>query len=112
MRLLPREPVALGAVSVLLPCGALAAGVLLAAGTGDRIAGALTLGAFATTSGLGVLGGSLLLTQLSRLRGAWLGRGLAVALALAAALVVLRPLYAAPTPTPAPGDAQAAAPCH
>ncbi|MGD8862272.1 MAG: sulfite exporter TauE/SafE family protein [Myxococcales bacterium] len=112
VRLLPREPTALGAISVLLPCGALAAGVLLAAGTGDRVAGALTLGAFATTSGLGVLGGSLLLSQLSRLRGAVVGRALALALALAAALVVLRPLYVTLTPNPGSVETSAAAPCH
>jgi uncharacterized protein len=92
-RVVPREPIALGAFTALLPCAALAAALLLAAGTQARISGAALMLGFAATSALGVLGGGIALTRITQLAGRLGPRALAVALTCAALYVGLRPFY-------------------
>lgn len=112
-RLAPREPAVAGLLSALLPCGALAAGLLLAATTGERTAGAVAMMAFAGASALGVLSGGWLLSRMTRLRGRLWPRTIAVALAVLALLAGLRPLYqAAAAQDPAVPAAVVAPACH
>ena len=81
----------IGLLTTLLPCGALYAALLLAAGSGGPLEGSLSMLAFGVTSGLGLLGASLLGRFLDRL-GVGARRGLAVAMALGAIVFVLRPI--------------------
>jgi hypothetical protein len=102
-RILPRDPLLLGALSALLPCGALAAALLLAAATADAHAGTLLMGGFALTSGAAVLASGWLLRRITGLQRPVLARALSVALLVAAALVLWRPvsaMHAEPGRTP------------
>jgi uncharacterized protein len=92
VRLLPSEPLALGFASALLPCGALYAALLLAAGTASASRGAATMVGFAFVSGVvlwavGWLGG-----RLSALRHPVGRRMLAAMLLVGVAVLSLRPL--------------------
>jgi sulfite exporter TauE/SafE len=111
-RLAPREPAVVGVLSALLPCGALAAGLLIAAATRDRVAGAVAMTGFAGASALGVLSGGWLLTWMTRLLGRPWPRTIAVALGVLALLLGLRPLYQAATARERAADAAAAPACH
>ena len=91
LRLLPRDPLPLGLLSLLLPCGLLAAAVLAAIATGSAPAGASFMLGFAAASGTAVLGTGFLF-QLAPAISLRLRRGLAVVLIVAAAWVVGRPL--------------------
>lgn len=84
-------PLGLGLASALLPCGALAAGVLAAASTGGGATGALVMTAFAATSGLVVTVAGLALGRVSFVRSPALSRAMALTLALGALVLVLRP---------------------
>lgn len=90
----PREPTAFGALTALLPCGALYSAVLVAAGMGAWQAGALAMSAFASTSGLG-LASSAILGQRAQVspRGR---RVLAAALLVGAVVLVARPIVVTP----------------
>lgn len=90
-RLLGR-PWALGAAQALLPCGALAAAVVLAAGQQGPLAGASLMASFAMTSSFGLAGVGAGGRALARLRTPNVARGLAVILAVAGATLVVRPL--------------------
>jgi sulfite exporter TauE/SafE len=92
LALVPREPAVFGTLSVLLPCGALAAALLLAATTGARLPGALLMVGFALTSGIGVIAGGALLSRLTAIASQRLARGLAIALTAAAIALCVRPL--------------------
>jgi len=87
------EPAFVGFATTFLPCGALAAALLIAAGSGSIVGGALSMLAFAGTSMFGLLGASLLAAKLRTL-GLGPRRMLAVALALGAIVLVLRPIDA------------------
>lgn len=93
VRVAPRDPSAIGALTALLPCAALGAALLLAAATQSRSEGAVLMLAFATTSALGVIGGGLLLARATQLGRRFAPRALAVVLACAALYVGLRPIY-------------------
>ena len=83
----------LGLATTLLPCGALLAALLIAAGTGSGAAGSAAMLAFAGVSSLGLLGAALLGARLRSLGRQRLEarRVLAVALALGALVLALRP---------------------
>ena len=104
-------PAGVGAAQALLPCGALAAALIVAAGQGSAAAGGLTMAGFATTSSVGLLGVGLLGKGLSRWRSTSAVRALSVALAVGAVLMLVRPLPAlrAPDAKPAPCPLHAAA---
>jgi len=92
LALLPRHPLLLGLMTVLLPCGALYAAIALAAATGSALAGGALMAGFALTSALLLLGAGALA---SRLRGVRRGLGtriLAVALILGGLLLAYRPI--------------------
>jgi sulfite exporter TauE/SafE len=97
-------PFGFGALTVLLPCGALWAGLALAAGTGEAAAGAAAMLGFAGASSLGLLAGGWIGAALGRRR---LGarRTLAVLLVAGAAVVALRPFISASATDDVP-------PCH
>ena len=99
LALAPREPSIVGALTALLPCGALYTAVLIAAGTGAWHEGALAMSAFALASGVG-LASSAFFGQRARVstRGR---RILAAALIVGALVVVLRPLLASDDEPPA-----------
>lgn len=110
VRALARGPMTLGFASVLLPCGALWAALLIAAGTTTASGGAVVMASFAVVSGVGVAGSGWLLDYARRLgsRGA---RACAIALLLGAGLLAYRPAVAlaalaapdaAPTSVPCP----------
>lgn len=90
---MPKHPALLGAMTALLPCGALYAALALAAGGGGPLEGMLTMVSFGLVSGLGlVLVGALA----ARLRG-WIAkpfvaRSLATACLVAAIVFALRPI--------------------
>jgi sulfite exporter TauE/SafE len=92
-QVLPRDPLLLGLLSALLPCGVLGAALLLAAATGTANQGALLMAGFATTSGIGVLGSNFMLQRLLRVQRPGLSRTLAAVLMLAAVFVLVRPMY-------------------
>lgn len=87
-----RRAATVGFFTMLLPCGALWAGLLIAAGSGTAASGALTMFGFGATSALGLVGAGWVA---GRLRAAGPGprKVLAVALALGACVMVLRPLH-------------------
>ena len=83
----------LGLMTGFLPCGALAAALLLAAGSGDALTGGLTLLAFATASAPALLGAGAAASYLRR-AGETPRKLLSVALALGAIVLLLRPIDA------------------
>ena len=110
MRALTRGPLTLGFASVLLPCGALWAALLIAAGTTSAVNGAAAMGGFAVVSGASVAGSAWLIERIRRL-GSIGARACAVALILGAGLLAYRPAVAlaslassdpAPTTVPCP----------
>jgi len=92
LRALTNYPTALGAFTVALPCGALWAALALASGTGSVLHGATLMGAFAASSGLGLVMLTLGRQPLLRLRRQLPVRVVATLLALTAVFVALRPL--------------------
>ena len=88
---LPRGPLSLGLLSALLPCGALLAGVLVAAGTGGALLGAAAMLGFATTSGLGLAVAGMVGAHVPQ-ASVRARRVLAAGLALGAIVFALRPL--------------------
>ncbi|MCU0671933.1 MAG: sulfite exporter TauE/SafE family protein [Myxococcota bacterium] len=83
----------LGLMTGFLPCGALAAALLLAAGSGDAWTGGLTLLAFASASAPALLGAGVASSYLRR-AGQTPRKLLSVALALGAIVLLLRPIDA------------------
>ena len=100
---LPRDPVLVGAVSALLPCGALYGGLLTASGTGGAALGALCMSAFAIASGVGLIAAA---SFASYARSATARSVVALALVVGAMLVIARPIVTALQP-----DARAACMC-
>ena len=94
VRALGRHPFFVGLGTALLPCGALAAAVLIAASTGAATAGALSMLAFAMVSGVGLVGAAWLFERFSRRPRPTTSRILAVMLALGAVMFVIRPVHA------------------
>lgn len=94
LRALGRHPFFVGLGTALLPCGALAAAVLIAASTGSSLAGAATMLAFAVVSGVGLVGAAWVFERFSRRPRPTTSRALAVVLALGAILFVIRPVHA------------------
>ena len=93
--LLPRDPLALGLLSLLLPCGLLATALLAAVATGTAANGAAFMAAFAATSGSALLSASWLAQQLPRLSLS-ARRGLACLLVAGALVTIARPIAALP----------------
>ena len=89
---LPQDPLAVGLATALLPCGALAGAVVLAAGTGSPIDGALVMGGFSLTTAFGTLGAGWLASRLRALDSPWVKRSLAAVLAVGAVLLFVRPI--------------------
>ena len=84
-------PFGVGALSALLPCGALWAAIATAAASGDAASGALAMIGFALVSSLGLLAGGWLGGRL--IRGSLAGRrALAVFLVAGAVIAGLRPI--------------------
>ena len=84
---LSRRPALIGVITGFLPCGALVAGLTLAASSGSILVGGLTMLAFALGSTLGLVGAGWLA---SRLRREGARKAVAVVLALGAIVCVLR----------------------
>jgi len=99
-------PFAFGALTALLPCGALWAALALAAGTGGAAAGAAAMLAFAATSSAGLLAGGWLGAAIRR-RPLGARRALAVLLVAGALIAALRPITAV-----AGGGEHQVPPCH
>jgi len=89
---LPRDPTVVGALTAMLPCGALYAAVAIAAGTGSALRGALAMVAFSLASGIGVLGAAALAARLRAAARPEALRMLAVALALGGLVLAIRPI--------------------
>ncbi|QQR88610.1 MAG: sulfite exporter TauE/SafE family protein [Myxococcales bacterium] len=94
LRFIPRQPWAVGLMTGFLPCGALAAALLLAAGAENALGGALRMVGFAAASAPALLGVGLLSGVLRRFsQGA--GRYVfATAFLLGAVLFIWRPFKA------------------
>lgn len=107
--LLPRDVLGLGALSALLPCGALYTALLLAAGSGDARAGAALMFGFALASGLPLIASGAALRLRALRPGRRGARLLATLLVFVAAFALVQPLLAAPS---GPVAADAPAPCH
>ena len=116
VRALGRHPFVVGLGTALLPCGALAAAVLIAASTGTPSAGALSMLAFSVVSGVGLVGAAWLFERFSRRPRPSTSRVLAVLLALGAIMFVIRPVHAlrheGEPDCHAPADDEAAAQGH
>lgn len=84
------QPLWVGLLTGVLPCGALLAALVLAAASGDVWAGAATMLAFAHASLLGLLAFAWFGSR--RLQG-WQARGLAVVFAAGAVVMLLRPWH-------------------
>jgi len=101
---LGRHPFFVGLGTALLPCGALAAAVLIAASTGSTLLGSLSMLAFAVVSGVGLVGASWVFERFARRPRPATSRVLAAVLALGSILFVIRPVHGLRT-----GDSSA---CH
>jgi sulfite exporter TauE/SafE len=91
---LGRHPFFVGLGTALLPCGALAAAVLIAAATGSTVLGSLSMLAFAVVSSVGLVGATWVFERFARRPRPATSRILAVTLALGAILFVIRPVHA------------------
>ncbi len=94
LRALGEHPFLVGLGTALLPCGALAAAVLIAASTGTPSLGALSMLAFSVVSGTGLVGAAWVFERFSRRPRPATSRALAVVLALGAVMFVIRPVHA------------------
>jgi sulfite exporter TauE/SafE len=94
LRALGQHPFFVGLGTALLPCGALAAAVLIAASTGAPLLGGLSMLAFAVVSGVGLVGAAWLFERFARRPRPATSRVLAVVLALGAIMFVIRPVHA------------------
>ena len=94
LRALGQHPFFVGLGTALLPCGALAAAVLIAASTGAPLLGGLSMLAFAVVSGTGLVGAAWLFERFARRPRPATSRVLAVVLALGAIMFVIRPVHA------------------
>jgi len=92
--LVPREPLAFGLLSALMPCGVLASAAIAAVASGSALRGSLLMAAFAVTSGSAVWATGLLTQHLPRRHAPLFRRALALALLTVAALAIARPLQA------------------
>lgn len=101
LRGLGSHPFFVGLGTALLPCGALAAAVLIAASTGSAALGSLSMLAFALVSGVGLIGAAWLFERFSRRPRPATSRFLAVVLALGSILFVIRPVHSLRTGDPA-----------
>lgn len=92
----PREPIALGLLAALLPCGVLASGVLVAAGSSSALTGSATMVGLSLGSGAG------LFAVVAALRGVPLradprtARALAIVLGVGAVILIARPFLVTP----------------
>lgn len=91
---LGRHPLFVGLGTALLPCGALAAAVLIAASSGSALAGSLSMLAFSIVSGAGLVGATWLFERFAQRPRPATSRVLAVVLALGAIMFVIRPVHA------------------
>ena len=91
---LGRHPFFVGLGTALLPCGALAAAVLIAASTGSPLLGSLSMLAFAVVSGVGLVGATWAFERFARRPRPATARVLAVVLALGSIMFVIRPVHA------------------
>jgi sulfite exporter TauE/SafE len=94
LRLVPREPLVLGMLSALLPCGVLASSLLAAVATGDAWSGMSLMLAFAAVSGAAVWGASAAMQLAPRSFNLSFRRALACALFVFAGLTLYRPIRA------------------
>lgn len=96
VRLQRHRPFLVGIATGFLPCGALAAALLIAAAGGSWQAGAVSMASFAIVSGVGLVITGWLMTRLRQrttlASSPWPMRTLAVILALGSLLFVIRPL--------------------
>ena len=92
--LVPREPLVLGLLSALLPCGVLASAVLAAVATGDAVYGMALMLTFAAVSGVVVWSASVAMHLAPRRLALPVRRGLAFALVALAGLTLYRPIQA------------------
>jgi sulfite exporter TauE/SafE len=104
--LAPRHPAALGALTALLPCGALYGSVLLAASTGSMLGGIASMVTFALISGVGLAAISAVAVKARALiadgiESTFFRRVLATALLVGAVLFVVRPISALTSSQPA-----------
>ncbi len=91
---LGRHPFFVGLGTALLPCGALAAAVLIAASTGSSVLGSLSMLAFAVVSGVGLVAATWAFERFARRPQPGTARVLAAVLALGSILFVIRPVHA------------------
>lgn len=97
-------PLLLGLLTALLPCGALASGLLVAAGTAEPMSGALAMVGFAVASGPALALAAWAVAKLRIVAGPGGMRLAALVLALGAVALIVRPI---------PGlRAEAPAACH
>ena len=91
---LGRHPFFVGLGTAVLPCGALAAAVLIAASTGSVALGSLSMLAFAVVSGVGLVGATWVFERFARRPRPATSRVLAAVLALGSILFIIRPVHA------------------
>jgi hypothetical protein len=84
-------PLLLGLLTALLPCGALASGLLVAAGTAEPLSGALAMSGFALASGPALALAAWAVAKVRGLAGPSGLRLAALVLALGAVALVVRP---------------------
>ncbi len=89
---LPRRPLLLGLASALLPCGVLASGALLAAGSGGTLAGASVMIGLALGSGIALAVGSVVLGRVDLHHSRLAAMTLSVVLAIGGVALASRPL--------------------
>lgn len=91
---LGRYPLFVGLGTALLPCGALAAAVLIAASTGSAALGSLSMLVFAMVSGVGLVAATWAFERFARRPKPGTARILATVLALGSILFAIRPVHA------------------
>lgn len=105
-----QDPLLLGAVTAILPCGVLFTALMAAAALGSPLEGAIAMASFATLTGLALAGLSGLGRKLSL--GTLGRRTLAVGLLAGAAMMVWRPIPMLRTTTGIPACHGPAAEAH
>ncbi len=101
-------PLGMGALTALLPCGALWAALAIAAASGAALAGALAMIGFAVASSIGLVASGWLAAFLRR-RSTASRRALAAVMVAGAVIVAMRPIAALRAPGGLPACHRAAA---
>ena len=109
---LPKEPLSLGVLSSLLPCGLLAAALLAAVAERSGTYGAALMFGFANGTGLALLGTAWVVRVLPQRFSPFARRGAALLLMVTAVAIIARPIVRAAAHDGVSSNSEGASCCH